>query len=141
MSPDYMEQSTIKTLAATSPQKFSFKSFREAQAEINRLRTELAAKNAAPAAAAEPDQELVGEILAGAVAEVRAERAALTGRDKFIASVVREVGAKPATHPELRGRQRFLASLPGTTPSAAPASGLKGRERFAAGIKKDFSPK
>jgi hypothetical protein len=141
-----MESNTVKTLAATSPQKFSFKTFREAQTEINRLKSELAAKSAAPApAAVAPDAELEAQIFRGVTEELKAERSApaVTGRARWNAAVVRDAGAKPATHPHLKGKDRFNAGTRiSATPaaSAAPAT-LKGRDRFNAGVAKDFSQK
>jgi len=143
-----MEHSTIRTLSKTSPTKFSFKTFREAQAEINRLRTELAAKNAAPApavakpAAVAPDAELEAQIFRGVTEELKAERSApaVTGRARFVQSVVADASAKPASHPHLKGKDRFNAGTRiSATPAAQPKEELKGRARFNAAVQKDFA--
>jgi hypothetical protein len=157
-----MLKDSLKTLAATSPKKFRFYSIKDADAEITRLEQALAAKNASPAPApvAVADEAMVNQIIRAAVAEVKAERAAtpaavapapaapgLTGKALWDASVRRDAAAqaKPAQHANLSGRQRFLAGsqtspIPAAS-AAPPASGLKGRARFNAGVAKDFSQK
>jgi hypothetical protein len=126
--------SPFAVLAAMPPKKYRFTSIRDADREITRLEGELAAKGtqAAPA------------VTASAMPSATAAPA-VSGRQRFINSVIADAGAKQPSHPHLKGRERFTASVrvagqPENSPAEEkplPAT-LKGRERFNAAVAKDF---
>ena len=68
------------------------------------------------------------------------------GREKFCAAVASDTAAKPVpqTHPELRGREKFCAAVRADTHQVQVLeanqnpvlSGLTGRKRFSAAVKK-----
>lgn len=153
-----MENTTVEFFSNTPPSQ-KLRTFRETNARIKALEAQLGLPTGKPIVHIWRANERVSELEAMTARAAAPKIApptisapslsALTGRDRFLASVAAAAARKPAaqSHPGLSGRERFAAdvrldampqnlSAAGSPENSGAKSEKTGRARFAAAVKK-----